>query len=107
TFDIQLPGAKYQKPIQAVAFFETLVERLRALPGVQNAGTISTMMLSATPNSTGITAEGRETRQDDNEVTFDAASPGFFTAVGARLLAGRDFTVADRDSAPPVAMINE
>jgi putative ABC transport system permease protein len=107
TFNVQLAGAKYPRESQAVQFFETLVDRLRALPGVQGVGTISTMMLSATPNSTGIAAEGRETRQDDNEVTFDAISPGFFSAVGARLVAGRDFTVADRDSAPPVAMINE
>ena len=107
TFNVQLAGAKYPRESQAIQFFETLVDRLRALPGVQGVGTISTMMLSATPNSTGIAAEGRETRQDDNEVTFDAISPGFFSAVGARLVAGRDFTPADRDSAPPVAMINE
>jgi putative ABC transport system permease protein len=107
TFDVQLAGAKYPKSIQAVTFFETLLERLRALPGVQAAGTISTMMLSATPNSTGITAEGRETRQDDNEVTFDAISPGFFSTIGARMVAGRAFTASDRDSAPPVAIVNE
>lgn len=107
TFDVVLASAKYPKPGQAVTFFETLLERLRALPGVQGAGTISTMMLSATPNSTGITAEGRETRQDDNEVTFDAASPGFFTTVGARMVAGRAFTAVDRDGAPPVAIVNE
>ena len=107
TFNVQLAGAKYPRAAQATQFFETLLERLRALPGVQGTGTISTMMLSATPNSTGIAAEGRETRQDDNEVTFDAISPGFFAAIGARLVAGRDFTAADRDSAPPVAMINE
>ena len=107
TFNVQLAGAKYPRGAQAVEFFETLLERLRALPGVQGAGTISTMMLSATPNSTGIAAEGRDTRRDDNEVTFDAISPGFFAAIGARMVAGRTFTAADRDSAPPVAIVNE
>ena len=107
TFNVQLAGAKYPRGAQAIEFFETLLERLRALPGVQGAGTISTMMLSATPSSTGIAAEGRETRQDDNEVTFDAISPGFFAAIGARMVAGRAFTTADRDSAPPVAIVNE
>src|SRR3954462_13814821 len=72
TFNVQLAGAKYPRGSQEVEFFETLLERLRAIPGVQGAGTISTMMLSSTPNSAGIAAEGRETRQDDNEVTFDA-----------------------------------
>ncbi len=107
TFNVQLAGAKYPRGSQEVEFFETLLERLRAIPGVQGAGTISTMMLSSTPNSAGIAAEGRETRQDDNEVTFDATSPGFFSAIGARMAAGRAFTAADRDSAPPVAIVNE
>jgi putative ABC transport system permease protein len=107
TFNVQLAGAKYPRGAQAIEFFETLLERLRALPGVQGAGTISTMMLSSTPNSTGIAAEGRETRQDDNEVTFDAISPGFFAAIGARMVAGRAFTTADRDSVPLVAIVNE
>ncbi|HEY7236440.1 MAG TPA: ABC transporter permease [Gemmatimonadaceae bacterium] len=107
TFNLQLAGAKYSQQAQAAAFFETLLRRLRALPGAQGAGTISTMMLSSTPNSTGITAEGRETRQDDNEVTFDETSPGFFSTIGARMVAGRDFTAADRDGAPLVAIVNE
>jgi len=107
TFNVQLTGARYAQSAQAVNFFETLLERLRAMPGVQNAGSISTMILSATPNSAGITAEGRETRQDDNEVTFDAISPGFFATIGAHLIAGRDFTLADRDSAPQVAIVNQ
>ena len=107
TFNVQLAGAKYPRDAQAVEFFETLLERLRALPGVQECGTISTMMLSATPSSDRYPAEGRETRQDDNEVTFDAISPGFFAAIGARMVAGRTFTTADRDSAPQVAIVNE
>lgn len=107
TMTLQLPSAKYPQPAQKVAFFETLLARLRTIPGVEGAGTIETMMLSSTPNSTGITAEGRATRQDDNEVTFDATSPGFFGTIGARIVAGRDFTATDRDGAPPVAIVNE
>jgi putative ABC transport system permease protein len=68
---------------------------------------VTTMFLSRTPNSTGITAEGRESRPEDKEVTFDVASTGFFDAVGARLVAGRSFTAADRQGAPLAAIINE
>ena len=107
TFNVQLTAAKYAQPGQAVLFFETLLGRLRALPGVRDAGTISTMMLSATPNSGTMSAEGRQTRRDDSEVTFDATSPGFFRTIGARLVAGRDFTPADRQDAPPVVIVNE
>ena len=107
TMNIQLPGAKYGQPRQAAGFYGSLLERIRAVPGVVSAGTVTTMMLSTTPNSGGAIAEGRPVRNEDPEVTFDVASPDFFKTIGARLAAGRYFTAADRDSAPPVAIINE
>ena len=105
--DIPLTGARHGQPGQASAFFDALFERLRATPGVRSAGTVTTMFLSRTPNSTGITVEGRDPRPEDKEVTFDVASAGFFDAVGARLVAGRLFTASDRHGAPLVAVINE
>jgi putative ABC transport system permease protein len=102
-----LPGIKYPEAAQAVAFYDGLLTRLRQIPGVQGAGTISTMMLSNVPNSGYMNAEGRETRPDDQEVTFDGVSPGFFATVGARLTAGRDFGSQDRAGGMPVVIINE
>ena len=105
--DIPLSGTRYAQPAQAVAFYDALLERVRATPGVRAAGTVTTMFLSRTPNSTNITVEGRDPRPEDKEVTFDVASTGFFDAIGARLVAGRLFTPADRQGAPSVAVINE
>jgi predicted permease len=65
------------------------------------------MLLSATPNSTGITVEGRASRANDKEVTFDGISPGFLNTVGARLVGGRNFTASDRNGTMPVAIVNE
>ena len=105
--DVPLTGARYSQPGQASAFYDALLERLRATPGVRAAGTVTTMFLSRTPNSTNITIEGRDPRPEDKETTFDMASPGFIEAIGARLVAGRSFTSADRQDAPLVAVINE
>ena len=107
TMSIQPTGARYGQPALAVAFYENLLQRIREIPGVIAVGTVTTMFLSATPNSGGIYAEGRPGRQDDIEVTYDVASSGFFQAVGARLVAGRFFDRSDRDSVPQVAVINE
>jgi putative ABC transport system permease protein len=107
TLTVQLPGAKYSQPAQVVSFYERLLERVRALPGVEGAGTIETMLLSATPNSTGITVEGRTSRPDDKEMTFDGISPGFLSTIGARLVAGRQVTASDRDGTMRVAIVNE
>ena len=107
TMSMALPGAKYAQPPQAIAFYDGLLTRLRQIPGVQGAGTVSTMMLSTLPSSTYMTAEGRETKQDDQEITQDGASPGFLGAVGARIIAGRDFGSQDQPNGPPVAIVNE
>jgi putative ABC transport system permease protein len=107
TMNVQLPGAKYGQPGQAGAFYATLLERIAAIPGVTSSGIVSTMMLSKTPSSGGIVAEGRARRKEDIEATRDVASAGFFKAVGAKLIAGREFTPADRDSTPLVAIVNE
>ncbi len=107
TLTVQLPGAKYAKPADIVSFYERLLDRVRALPGVESAGTIETMLLSATPNSTGITVEGRASRPDDKEMTFDGISPGFLNTVGARLVAGRHLTASDRAGTMRVAIVNE
>jgi putative ABC transport system permease protein len=106
TMTLQLPSAKYGQPKEVVAFYETLLIGVRAIPGVTNAGTVTTMMLTKTANSGGIVAEGRAARDEDNEVTLDAASPMLFSTVGATLVAGRTFGAEDRDGAPPVAIVN-
>ena len=107
TLTLQLSGTKYAQAAPIAAFYNSLLERVRAIPGVRSAGTVSTMFLSKTPNSAGIFAEGRESRPEDKEVTFDAASPGFFDAVGARLVAGRFFDGTEAENGPQVAVINE
>ena len=107
TMRVQLPGARYQQAEQRRRFFDGVLAQLRATPGVTDAGMVSTIMLSKTPNSAMTVIEGRERRPDDREVTFDVATPGFFRTIGAQLVAGRDFVVADRDGAPQVGIINE
>jgi predicted permease len=107
TMSIVLPSAKYSQPAQIAAFYDGLLGRLRQTPGVQSAGTVSSMMLSTLPFSGFMSAEGREFREEDQEVTFDGASPGFFATIGARLVAGRDFGSQDQTGGAPVAIVNE
>ena len=106
TMNLQLPRAKYD-PRHAAAMYQSFLERVRAIPGVVSAGTVTDMMLTTTPNSGTAMAEGRAPRDEDWEVTFDVASPDFFKTVGARLVSGRYFTTADRDSAQAVVIVNE
>ena len=109
TMRLSLPGAKYQTPESRVGFFDALLERTRRIPGVQDAGLIEDIFLSATPTSTTFTIERREMTLEERsvEVPLDAASPDYFKVMGIPLREGRTFTAADNTTAPPVVIINE
>jgi predicted permease len=84
--------------------------RLAALPGVEAVGVVSALPFH--PGSidieTEVRAEGRPERPGEGADTAFAtvASPGYFRAVGIPLVSGRGFGDADRDGAPPVALVN-
>jgi putative ABC transport system permease protein len=61
------------------------------------------------PNSGVITVEGQpqEPNATRMEVTFDAATPGYFSAIGTPVLAGREFTLEDQPESSRVAIVNE
>ncbi len=88
-------------------FTAGLLGRLAELPGVSGVtasenGIFSGTESSATARPEGFTpADGR-----DPEIRFDHVAPRYFSVVGVPLLAGRDFTAADRQGASPVTVIN-
>ena len=108
TMRVSLPGAKYPQDAHRTGFFQSLVERVGALPGVQGVAATSSIFLSQTPNSTVFTVEGRTATPEERriEVPIDAVTPEYFRVMGVPLVRGRAFTAQDRDSAPPVAIIN-
>jgi predicted permease len=87
---------------------QTLLQKMRALPGVRMATFSENGLFSGTESGTHIRIDGQVLpNEDDRLVRFDQVGAGYFTNVGIRLLAGRDFTDRDNASAPRVAVINE
>ena len=106
-FQVSLPDVSYESREKRLAFTGDLLARLRALPGVNGAGTAM-----AIPFVGGGYGEYfyREARTDNDAVIgrMDFVSPGYLEALGTRLLTGRRFTDADnRIGGPRVAVINE
>jgi putative ABC transport system permease protein len=106
---VQLSGTKYREGQAATNFYQQLTQRLEALPGVQAVGAVTDIFLSQTPNSTNFSIDGRPDPPPNEqvEVPVDTVTPGFFRALGVRLVKGRFFEDRDGRDAPPVIIINE
>jgi putative ABC transport system permease protein len=104
TARVELPRTKYPEPAARQQFFERLLERARAVPGVTGAAAGSVVV--GPSNSSAFSIEGRsETIQQP--LTFDSITPDFFRVLQVPLLRGRFFSDGDRADTPPVAIINE
>ena len=85
-------------------FSAKVLERLKTHPGIVAAG-VGTRPLGGGLAGTVVKVAGSPS--DGLKVGMDAASPGYFTALGLSLTAGRLFTDADDQQAPAVAILNE
>lgn len=93
---------------QLPSLHRRLVERLEELPGVQSAVYAMCGLASGCRTSGKITVAGYQPATgEDVEIQENRVGPHYFSTVGMRLLAGRDFTEHDRDKAPLVAIVNQ
>jgi putative ABC transport system permease protein len=109
TLRLSPPQTGYEKPDQAVQFYQRLLERVRALPEVRAAGTIRSLPLASTIGDWGATVEGYvETPGHGAKGDWQVLSDGASEAIGERLVRGRFLTAADNSTlSQPVALINE
>ena len=109
TMNISLPRQKYREPQQANIFFEQLLQRVKAVAGVESVGGIDPLPLSDSNVTTGFVVEGAPFLELANrpEVGERAVTPDYFQTMRIPVLKGRAFTGQDRDNTPPVIVINE
>jgi predicted permease len=93
-------------------YIRELLDRVRSIPGVRHAGFGSTLPPRTPPVTMAIRLinDGRfggPVRDETRFMKLGAVTPGYFPAVGARFLAGRDFDARDGDSRTPVVILSE
>jgi predicted permease len=104
----ETPLTRYQDFDKRVAFVEAELEKIRAIPGVVNAGAISRIPLTENGNATFYKLAGQSNDNVPNQVAlFRIVSRDYLTTVGAQLREGRFFGVFDRRSGTPAAVVNE
>jgi predicted permease len=82
-----------------------LLDRVRALPGVQSAATARIVPVSGDSSGNDVWPDGDQSRQFGASLNW--VGNGFFTTMGMPLVAGRDFSDLDTPQSPPVAIVNE
>lgn len=108
TLQLQPAEASYETPEAVVALYRTLLERVRGLPGVREAGIARSLPLASQIGDWGLDVEGYvETPGHNAKGDWQVVSDGAVEALGERLVRGRTFTPSDRAETLPVALVNE
>jgi len=106
TMNLSLPQQAYPAAVNTNAFYDQLLARLRAQPYIRMAELVNNFPISGSNVSSNFSIEGVGEVQDAHAHN-QAASPGYFEAMGIPVLRGRAFTDADALGAERVAIINE
>jgi putative ABC transport system permease protein len=109
TASVSLPRARYADATAQNAFADEALRRLRALPGVTAVGVTDTIPLGGQHSDSVILAEGHQMSPGESVISPNAVdvSPGYFEAMGAKLVRGRVFDDRDAAKAPRVIMVDE
>jgi len=105
---IDLVSAGYT-PARAQTFQDALLERVRALPGVESAAFAKMTPLSYVSSATApIVVDGYQPPPEESPtVEYNEVGDDYFVTMGIPLVAGREFTRADNEKAALVAVVNE
>ena len=113
TARVALPLERYQSIDQQRSFFQELVARLQALPGVTAAGATAAIPLRGNTMMSSVQIEGQP--QSDVDITrgnmpvarINAATPGYFAALRVPLIEGRLLDERDGQDAPNSVVVNQ
>lgn len=108
TARIGLPRTKYKDPAQTLAFQQEVLQKIKALPGVQTTGTINHTPLNGFGLIVFMAIEGQPPPgKEDKPIGVGAVSPEYFQTLKIPLLNGRQFDESDGPAMQKVAIVNQ
>jgi putative ABC transport system permease protein len=109
TLRLALPRSKYPEPVQTINFHNQLMARLKAIPGVDSAGSINHQPLSGFGIIvyTGVENNGPPDREKDKPFGVGSVSPDYFRTMKIPLLSGRTYDDRDNADSAKVAIVNQ
>ena len=110
TAEIILPAKKYAEQEPQILFTRELLDRLRAIPGVQSADTVFPLPLDQNGFVLAFEVQGRPVAASEDSslhANIRLVTPDFFRTMGIRVLQGRVFTPRDDAKSVPVIVVNK
>jgi predicted permease len=109
TVGIKVPGRKYHNEIDLATFYQQLLEKVVALPGVQAAAVDSNVPFSGVrgQGDFGITGQPEPRHGEEPTAEIHGVSPDYFRTMGIPMLRGRSFGPDDVLGKPLVVVIDE
>jgi putative ABC transport system permease protein len=108
TFGLSTTQPRYPTNADQTRFFDTTIERLSRLPGVEAVGLSSQLPFSGGDTDGGVPIEGRTFPPGEQpRAQKRIVSPGYFAALGIPIKRGRTFATTDGASAPGVMVVSE
>jgi predicted permease len=109
TGTVSPPASRYKDDASLTSFDNRLMERVRALPGVEAAGLTSNLPLTGNTSDSVILAEGYVMKPGESLISpfKSRITPGYFEAMHVPLIRGRFFTASDDERAPKVIIVDD
>jgi putative ABC transport system permease protein len=108
TAGIGLSPIKYAELQQQSTFYQTLLAKLEALPGVVSVAGVSRLPVVAVISSSAFTIKGRPVQTGhEPDANYRVISPRYFQTMGIPFVQGRDFNVRDTKDTPDAVIVNK
>ncbi|HEX5077438.1 MAG TPA: ABC transporter permease [Gemmatimonadaceae bacterium] len=106
---LQTPYPRYENSQVVRGFYDRVLERVAAIPGVRAVGLTQSAPFTRGNPQSNVIAEGKEPKPGEPVVVSNVRTitPGFFDAMGTPILKGRSFRASDGPDAPRVAIVDE
>ena len=108
SFQISLPRTHYRDNTVKTAFYDQVIQKLEAIPGVQSASASYTLPLGTNTHFINLQVDAQSPLAAQRPfVDSSSILPGFFGAMKIPILLGRDFSDSDRANSSPVAIVDQ
>jgi putative ABC transport system permease protein len=110
TFQVTLPPAAYAQAPARAQMYQRLLERLRAVPGIQGASAMSGLPPNRPINANDTDVSNYTAPKEgpfENIDYYQSVMEGYFETMGIPIVAGRSFQAADAAAPGPFTIVNE